>query len=69
MGGLEEHGGMTQDDSGRGSAKSGGSRSQERLLDGRRSPDYVEQRALDQLLAPVLTRALLQGTSSACSLT
>ncbi|KAK7077806.1 hypothetical protein SK128_028551, partial [Halocaridina rubra] len=60
VGGLEDHGGITREDSGRGSVKSGGSRSQERLLDGRRTPDYMEQRALDQLLAPVLTKALLQ---------
>ncbi|RXG73830.1 hypothetical protein Avbf_00057 [Armadillidium vulgare] len=33
----------------------------ERLLDGPRSPEYYEQKALDQLLAPVLTKALMQG--------
>ncbi|KAG7171861.1 hypothetical protein Hamer_G000785 [Homarus americanus] len=60
VGGLEEHMGLTFEDNGRGAGKSGGSRSEERLLDGRRSPDYVEQRALDHLLAPVLTKALLQ---------
>ncbi|ROT70371.1 hypothetical protein C7M84_011352 [Penaeus vannamei] len=43
---------MSRQDSGRASVKSGGSRSHERLLDGRRTPDYMEQRALDQLLAP-----------------
>ncbi|XP_047500869.1 uncharacterized protein LOC125046910 [Penaeus chinensis] len=57
--GLEEQV-MSRQDSGRASVKSGGSRSHERLLDGRRTPDYMEQRALDQLLAPVLTKALLQ---------
>ena len=57
----EEEGGAP--DSGRGGSvkSSAGSRSEERLLDGPRSPDYVEQQALDQLLAPVLTKALLQG--------
>ncbi|XP_042873997.1 uncharacterized protein LOC122254395 isoform X2 [Penaeus japonicus] len=57
--GLEEQV-MSRQDSGKASVKSGGSRSHERLLDGRRTPDYMEQRALDQLLAPVLTKALLQ---------
>ena len=59
---LEDTGGGTGDDIGGQSA--GGSRSQERLLEGPKTSEYMEQQALDQLLAPVLTKALLQGKLS-----
>ena len=57
---LEEKG-LDESEGRAGCRGTGESRSHERLLDARRSPDYLEQRALDQLLAPVLTKALLQG--------
>ncbi|KAK8394652.1 hypothetical protein O3P69_005844 [Scylla paramamosain] len=56
---LEEKG-LDESEGRAGCRGTGESRSHERLLDARRSPDYLEQRALDQLLAPVLTKALLQ---------
>ncbi|XP_050735288.1 uncharacterized protein LOC127007884 isoform X3 [Eriocheir sinensis] len=56
---LEERG-VDEGEGRAGCRGAGESRSHERLLDARRSPDYFEQRALDQLLAPVLTKALLQ---------